>query len=119
MTTKQVYITETDHAFRINGVTVAKRHLAKVLGRASPDIEKVLLKYLVIVPHLANEFKLEDQKVSQSVRYGVIKAKRLYKALELDDDSEVAFMTTAARLADPSFCVALPGKMYLPQSATL
>src|SRR6266702_499029 len=86
-----VKVEQTARAFRVNGVTLAKRHLIKTLGKDQPDLDKVLARYLVIVPFLATDFTIPE-KASESVRYGAIKAKRVYDAIGLNEDSIVPFM---------------------------
>ncbi len=86
-----VHVEQTARAFRVNGVTLAKRHLIKTLGKDQPDLDKVLARYLVIVPFLATDFTIPE-KASESVRYGAIKAKRVYDAIGLNEDSIVPFM---------------------------
>src|SRR6266702_7523110 len=86
-----VHVEQTARAFRVNGVTLAKRHLIKTLGKDQPDLDKVLAKYLVIVPFLATGFEI-PKEASESVKYGAIKAKRIFDAIGLDEDSIVPFM---------------------------
>lgn len=90
--TMRIEVNETAKAFRVNGVTFAKRHLEKTISAGcNGDVQKMLAKFLVIVPYLATSFELSD-KASDSVKYGAIKAKRLYKALEINEDNTVPFM---------------------------
>jgi hypothetical protein len=94
-----IAVGETRFAFRVNGVTIAKRHLAKTLGKGQRIDEKILAKYLVIVPFLATAFRLSDDS-SESVRYGAIKAKRLYEALHLNEENTMPFMMVFLQLAE-------------------
>jgi len=86
-----VSVEQAEHAFRINGVTVAKRHLVNKFRKDQNNPEKLLSKYLVIVPFLATSYQMPDN-ADDSTKYAVAKAKRLYKALELNDDNIVPFM---------------------------
>ena len=90
-----VNIEESEHAFRVNGVTYAKRHLlATMKKREDGDIHKTLARYLVIVPFLATAYTVAED-APESIKYGAIKAKRLYEALELSEDNTVPFMLFA------------------------
>lgn len=98
----QIAVSETAHAFRVNGVTIAKRHLAATLGegrKVNKVSEKILAKYLVIVPFLATGFVLPD-KASDGVKYGYHKAQRLYKAIGLTDDTIAGFMLAFLQIAE-------------------
>jgi len=94
-----IAVNETKFAFRVNGVTVAKRHLAATIGKGEHITEKVLARYLVIVPFLATAFRMPNG-ASESVRYGATKAKSLFKALRITEDNTMAFMMVFLRLAD-------------------
>jgi hypothetical protein len=96
-----VAVGETRFAFRVNGVTIAKRHLFNTLARATDGRvnEKTLAKYLVIVPYLATGFTLPE-KASESVKYGATKAKRLYKALNLNEENTGPFMLAFLQLGE-------------------
>ena len=95
-----IAVSETEFAFRVNGVTVAKRHLAATIGRSDDSVtEKTLARYLVIVPFLATAFRM-PKEASESVRYGAIKAKSLFKALRITEDNTMAFMMVFLRLAE-------------------
>ena len=88
----RINIEESEHAFRVNGVTYAKRHLlATMKKREDGDIHKTLARYLTIVPFLATAYTVSEN-ASESIKYGSIKAKRLYKALELNEDNTLPFM---------------------------
>ena len=90
-----VNIEESEHAFRVNGVTYAKRHLlATMKKREDGDIHKPLARYLVIVPFLATAYTVAED-APESIKYCAIKAKRLYEALELSEDNTVPFMLFA------------------------
>ena len=85
-----ITIEEAKHAFRVNGVTVAKRHLVSTMTRGN-DLHKKLARYLVLVPFLATAYEVAED-APEGIKYGSIKAKRLYKALELNDDNQLPFM---------------------------
>jgi hypothetical protein len=93
-----ITVGETQHAFRVNGVTVAKRHLAS-LSEGGKINDKVLAKYLVIVPYLATGFHMPE-KASESVKYGVEKAKRLYKVLGINEDNTIPFMMIFIQISE-------------------
>ncbi len=91
----RINIEESKHAFRVNGVTYAKRHLlATMKKREDGDINKTLARYLTIVPFLATAYTVSED-ASESIKYGAIKAKRLYKALELNEENTLPFMLFA------------------------
>ena len=91
----RINIEESEHAFRVNGVTYAKRHLlATMKKREDGDIRKKLARYLTIVPFLATAYTVSED-ASESIKYGSIKAKRLYKALELNEENTLPFMLFA------------------------
>ncbi len=91
----RINIEESEHAFRINGVTYAKRHLlATMKKREDGDLHKTLARYLTIVPFLATAYTASED-ASESIKYGAIKAKRLYKALELNKENTLLFMLFA------------------------
>ena len=90
-----VSINETSKAFNVNGVPFAKRHLVNTLSKNSEgDLQKMLAKFLVIVPFLATSYT-PHENASESIKYGAIKAKRLYKALGITEDNTVPFMLVA------------------------
>jgi hypothetical protein len=105
----EISINETPKAFRVNGVTVAKRHLEKTMGRETRDFEKMLAKFLVIVPFLHKAYEAPEG-ASESVQYGATKAHALYKALRLTDDAIVPFMLVCLAQAND-------GRMNNPQEA--
>ena len=85
-----INIEEGKKAFRVNGVTLAKRHLVATMTKGD-DLDKKLARYLAIVPFLATAFEV-NENASESIKYGAIKAKRLYKALELTEEATIPFM---------------------------
>jgi len=85
-----ISIEEGEKAFRVNGVTFAKRHLLATMTKGD-DLAKKLARYLAIVPFLATAFEV-NENASESIKYGAIKAKRLYKALELTEEATLPFM---------------------------
>jgi len=90
-----VSINETSKAFNVNGVPFAKRHLVNTLSKNSEgDLQKMLAKFLVIVPFLATSYT-PHENARESIKYGAIKAKRLYKALGITEDNTVPFMLVA------------------------
>jgi hypothetical protein len=113
MQTMMIETNETRFAFRVNGVTFAKKHLANTLGRdCQDDMSKALAKFLVIVPFLATAFEVSEH-ASESIKYGAAKAKRMYKALGLNEDNTVPFMLICMAQTgadDPNECVAAIGK---------
>jgi hypothetical protein len=86
-----IHVEEGDKAFRVNGVTLAKRHLKATLGKNTDDMDKVLAKYLTIVPFLHKSYEVPHD-ASESIKYGAAKAHRLWKAIGLEDDAIVPFM---------------------------
>jgi hypothetical protein len=95
MQTMRVQIEEGVKAFRVNGVTVAKRHLVATLANdTGGDLEKMLVKYLVIVPFLAKAFTPHPD-ATESIKYGAFKAKRLYQALGITEENTLPFMLGA------------------------
>lgn len=99
MQTMRIETNETRFAFRVNGVTVAKRHLEKTIAKGcNGDAQKMLAKYLVIVPFLAQAFQVSEN-ASDSIKYGAAKAKRVYEALGLTKESTVPFMLVCLQMA--------------------
>lgn len=98
MQTMHIEIEESAKAFRINGVTFAKRHLINTMTKPDDDLEKKLARFLVIVPFLATSFT-PAEGASDSIKYGAIKAKRLYKALGLNEDNAMPFMLVCMQQA--------------------
>jgi hypothetical protein len=94
----RIEINETSKAFRVNGVTFAKRHLKSLEKGTNGDTEKLIAKFLVIVPFLATSYTPKPD-ASESTKYGVYKAKRLYTALGITDDNTVPFMLVALHQA--------------------
>ena len=86
-----IHVEEGAKAFRVNGVTLAKRHLKATLGKNTDDMEKVLAKYLVIVPFLHKSYEVPHD-ASEGIKYGAKKAHRLWEAIGLEDDAVVPFM---------------------------
>lgn len=86
-----IHVEEGAKAFRVNGVTLAKRHLKATLGKNTEDMDKVLAKYLTIVPFLHKSYAV-PHNASESIKYGAVKAHRLWKAIGLEDDAIVPFM---------------------------
>lgn len=95
--TMDIRIEEASKAFRVNGVTIAKRHLAKTFPKGD-DMSKRLARFLVIVPFLATAYQVSPES-SPSIRYTAWKAKRVYEALGIDEDTTVPFMLTFMKLA--------------------
>lgn len=91
MQTMHIEIEEGAKAFRVNGVTIAKRHLVATLPKHDDTLDKKLARFLAIVPFLATSYTLADG-ASESIKYGAVKAKRLYKALGINEDNTVPFM---------------------------
>lgn len=105
MEVMRIEIGQSAKAFRVNGVTVAKRHLQKTLGKdCGEDNDKMLAKYLCIVPFLDQAFTVHPES-SESVKYGAYKAHRLYKALGINEDNTVPFML---------MCLAQAGNISIP-----
>lgn len=90
MQVMQISIEESTHAFRVNGVTLAKRHLKASMPKGDDD-EKRLARYLTIVPFL-HEAYVPRQDAPESIKYGAYKAHRLYEALGLNHDIVAPFM---------------------------
>jgi hypothetical protein len=92
MQVMRIEIGESAHAFRVNGVTIAKRHLkASLPDRANEGDDKTLARYLTIVPFLHEAYVPKDD-APECIKYGAFKAKRLYKALGLTQESIAPFM---------------------------
>lgn len=85
-----ITVNETAKAFKVNGVIIAKRHIARSFSDTH-DLDKALSKYLTIVPFLSTSFNCPET-ASEHVKYGAFKAKRLYAALGLNDENVVPFM---------------------------
>lgn len=106
MNVMKISIEEGAKAFRVNGITFAKRHLVKTMAKdCDGDESKMLAKFLVIVPFLATAFQCSES-ASESVKYGAVKAKRMYQALNLNEDNIVPFMMV---------CLAQAGDLEIPQ----
>jgi len=86
----RIYIEEGEKAFRVNGVTFAKRHLMATMTKGD-DLNKKLARYLAIVPFLATAYEV-NENASESIKYGAAKAKRIYKALKLTEEATIPFM---------------------------
>lgn len=115
MQTISVEINEAAEAFRVNGVTVAKRHLRNTFPSTEGD-EKRLAKYLTIVPFLHQAFTLDGKKTSESVKYGAIKAHRIYDALGLTEPAIVPFMIMCLAQAGEDISVLTrqgPGRAFV------
>ncbi len=94
-----IQMEQSEKAFRVNGVTLAKRHLLNTLGKdCNGDVDKALAKFFVIVPFLSEAFECPE-RASASVKYGAFKAKRLYKALGINEENTVPFMLMALSMA--------------------
>lgn len=91
MQTMHIEIEEGAKAFRVNGVTIAKRHLVATLPKHDDTLDKKLARFLAIVPFLATRYT-PDERANESIKYGAVKAKRLYKALGINEDNTVPFM---------------------------
>ena len=92
MQVMQVETSETKHAFRVNGITLAKRHLMATLGKDCDEMgDKVLYKFLTIVPFLHKSYQVNSE-ASESIKYGAAKAHRVWEALKLTEDAIVPFM---------------------------
>lgn len=91
MQSMHIQIEEGAKAFRVNGVTFAKRHLEATLPKHDDTLEKKLARFLAIVPFLATRFT-PDERATDSIKYGAFKAKRLYKALGINEDNTLPFM---------------------------
>lgn len=111
MTTMKIETNETPKAFRVNGVTVAKRHLRTIFDGDIKD-ETRLHMLLTTVPSTylsgAAEFiiqlgeKVKDRKRgSDSVGYAARKVLRLWTALKLTPGVAEAFTNVAKELAGP------------------
>ena len=94
----KIEVQETRHAFRINGVTLAKRHLEKTMGKETREFDKMLAKFLVIVPFLHEAFECPET-ASESIKYMSTKASGIYNAIGLDEDSSGPFMLVCLQLA--------------------
>jgi hypothetical protein len=94
----KVEINEMAKAFRVNGVTLAKRHLRRVFPRHDhkPD-DKILAQYLAVVP-MVKDLEI-TQGQNEAVRYGIFKARKVYIALGLNEDNTVPFIIMAREMA--------------------
>lgn len=98
MQTMHIEIEEGAKAFRVNGVTIAKRHLVATLPKHDDTLDKKLARFLAIVPFLATSYTPADG-ASESIKYGTVKAKRLYKALGINEDNTMPFMLVCMQQA--------------------
>ncbi len=87
----KIDISEAKHSFRVNKITLAKRHLRSVFPKETdkPD-DKILAMYLTVVPAVKDIEPHPNQ--SEGVRYGIIKARKLVLALGLNEDNTVPFI---------------------------
>ena len=86
-----INVSETKHAMRVNGVTIAKKHL----HRCFPDSEnshQAIFQYLTIVPFLAEKANVLVERFHDHTLYCAVKAGRIYKALGLDREICIPFM---------------------------
>lgn len=85
-------VNTTRKAFRINGVTFAKSRLGEIFPGHDIDDEATFCRYLTVVPFLNQKFGEEDY-TSPTAKYAIVKAKRIWQALGIDqDEGTVAFM---------------------------
>ena len=91
-----ITVNEMPHAYRINGVTVAKKHLRELFPSWG-DSQDAFYRYLVLVPFLAETKEPEDTPTKTGF-YAVFKAKRIQKALEIYGDVIVGFMMVSAQM---------------------
>ena len=86
-----INVSETKHAMRVNGVTIAKKHL----HRCFPDSEsanQAIFQYLTLVPFLTEKAEILLDRFTGHTRYCAIKAARIYKVLGLTKVSCIPFM---------------------------
>lgn len=89
--TMSLTISETRKVVNINGVTVAKKHLAACHPKAK-SCEEAVFKYLTIVPFLSEKFEELKDSLKDHTLYCAIKAKRIHKTLNLDSEATIPFM---------------------------
>lgn len=93
-----INVQETPHAYRVNGVTVAKRHLQKAFPARAHETEKLLWTYLVIVPFLHEAYNV-PVKAAEHIKYCSVKAHRVFHALNLPNEAILPFMIVALKSA--------------------
>lgn len=94
-----IEVDEAEKCFRVNGVTIAKRHLGVLFP--NEEMPKALAKYLALVPILASRRAngLNDNGELEATKYGAVKSTRVFEALALPADAVVPFMTVCAQQA--------------------
>lgn len=68
------------------------------LPKHDDTLEKKLARFLAIVSFLATRFT-PDERATDSIKYGAFKAKRLYKALGINEDNTLPFMLVCMQQA--------------------
>lgn len=102
MHTMKIEANETAKAFRINGVTLAKRHLRDLFAGDDIQDNTRLGMFLATVPDTyitgAAEFMIEHAKPKSSVYYAAKKVLRLWAALKLTPGIAKPFQMFALEL---------------------
>ncbi len=91
--------TETRHAFRINGVTVAKRHLSAFFAGMKPD-EKTFCRFLVAVPFIALDNSVDLTPVNKTASYMLEKARKINAAIGLNPEIAMGFVVFNCQSAE-------------------
>lgn len=92
----RIDINETKHAFRINGVTFAKKKLSELLPLWGDDVDS-FYRYLVIMPFFATSKDVGSAPTPLG-NYAIAKSKRIFDTLELDNNAIPVFMMMAAQM---------------------
>lgn len=102
MTTMKIEVHETPKAFRVNGVTFAKKYLRELFSGDDVKDDTRLHMYLATVPDVylsgAAETLLENTK-DGAAKYGAAKAMRLWNALKLTPGTAKVFSRAAVEMA--------------------
>src|SRR5262245_38421767 len=94
----RVDINETQHAFRINGVTFGKKHLRGIFPNWGAS-SQAFYRFLVIAPFLA-ENKDPDDTATEYGRYAVLKCRRIWEALGMKSEIVAPFMEMAGQMGE-------------------
>lgn len=97
----KVELSQTEKAFRINGVTFAKRRLAELFP-AWEATEQSFCRLLVLTPFIA-ETRSVEKAPTECGKYTVAKCKRILAALNLPEEHGAivaAFMVAVGQMGD-------------------
>lgn len=93
---RSIKISETKHAFRVNGVAFEKKHLEGIFPGWTSSFD-VFHRYLVLVPFLAETGDPERVK-SEHGKYAIIKAKHIWDIFDVPEGGEIPFIMAALTL---------------------